>query len=209
MSSPASDARLEEFVARATSAASAKAGRRLDWLPKDRDGFWTYHCPLDGPEHDPHQWTGAPRARAKLSGGRIRAGCSKCTEGKFDDAYTQQVLEAIGSDDNVTEVEFGAAHSRHHHYLTCDDRYEVRRTKLTFRDRRKKPLWLWKIRDRSGGFYASYQSFEPSEFCTEAYPELKNFYLASVCTASTASSRAPPTAWSSPRASATPTASTP
>jgi hypothetical protein len=178
MASPASDARLEEFVERATSAASARAGRRLDWAPKDHDGFWTFHCPLPGPEHDPHQWRGGPRARAKLIGGRIQAGCTKCTGGKFDETYVAQVLEAIGQGDNVAHVEFGEAHSRRHHYVTCDDRYEVQHTKLTFKDRRKKPLWLWKIRDRNGGFFAGYESFEPREFCAAHYPELKSFYLA-------------------------------
>ena len=172
------DARLEEFVERATTAASARAGRRLEWQPKDREGFWTYHCPLAGPAHDPHQWQGAPRARAKLVAGRIRAGCSKCTGGKFDDAYTAQVLEAIGWRDNVTAIEFGDAHSRRHFYVTCDDRYEVQHTKLTFKDRRKNPLWLWRILDRNAGVFASYEKFEPSEFCAEHYPELKHFYLA-------------------------------
>ena len=53
----------------------------------------------------------------------------------------------------------------------------MRRTKLVFKDRRKKPLWLWKVRDRNSGVFASYESFEPSEFCAEHYPEFKHFYL--------------------------------
>ena len=39
-------------------------------------------------------------------------------------------------------------------------------------------MWLWQILDRNAGAFASYESFEPSEFCAEHYPELKHFYLA-------------------------------
>jgi len=173
----ATDAQLEEFCERATAAAAARAGRRLDYRPKDRNGFWTFHCPLDGPDHDPHQWNGEPQARAKMVGGRISAGCGKCTGGPFDDVYTARLLEAVGWSANVAEIQFGAAHSRHHHYATYDDRYEVRRTKLTFKDRRKNPLWLWAIRDRDAGAFGSFQSFKPSEFCAERYAEFKDFYL--------------------------------
>lgn len=173
----ATDARLEEFCERATATAAARAGRHLDYIPKDKNGFWTFHCPLPGPNNDPHAWQGAPRARAKWVGGRISAGCGKCTGGAFDDAYTARVLEAIGGSGNVTAVQFGAAHSRHHHYVTYDDRYEVRRTKLTFKDRRKNPLWLWAVRDRNAGAFGNFESFKPSEFCAEHYAAFKNFYL--------------------------------
>jgi hypothetical protein len=88
------------------------------------------------------------------------------------------VFEVIGWRDNVTAVQFGAAHSRHHYYATFDDRFEVRRTKLTFKDRRKNPLWCWAARDLNAGVFASFQSFTPSELCAEHYPELKHFYLA-------------------------------
>ena len=42
-------AQLEDLCERATAAASHRAGRRLDWKPKDREGFWTFHCPLPVP----------------------------------------------------------------------------------------------------------------------------------------------------------------
>jgi hypothetical protein len=179
MANLAADARLELFCELATRKASELAGRTdLVWSPADARGFWHFHCPQPGPKDDPHGWSGGPQAWVKIVGGILQAGCSKCGSGKADPVYLAQIIEAIGWKDNVEHPEFGQATYRHHEYETFDGRWQIRHTKIAFKDRRKNPIWQWSIRDPSAGAFSAYESFTPTEFALEHYPELKHFYFA-------------------------------
>jgi hypothetical protein len=175
------DARLEDFCERVTAAARRLRNRNdLAYTGPDREGFWHFHCPLPGPEDDPHKANGTPQAWVKITGGAILGGCAKCGNGKADADYLERVKAVIGWDDldNVQEGKFGEATYRHHEYTTSDDKWAVRHTKVIFKDRRKAPIWQWSVMDRRAGAFGSYRIFKPSEFCAEHYPELKHFTLA-------------------------------